>query len=126
MLALQEWVLFWGHVLVVVFNTCGWIWRRTRVLHLVTIGLTAFSWFALGAIYGWGYCFCTDYHADVLRRLGNPDANLTFIQLMFKRILGMTVSQPLADTLAVVVFVLILIATAAVWAADLRRRTRPE
>ncbi len=121
MLVLQEWVLFWGHVLLVVFNTFGWIWRRTRVLHLITISLTAFSWFALGAVYGWGYCFCTDYHADVLRRLNSPDANLTFIQLMFKRLLGMQVDQQLADGLTVVIFALILIATAVVWIRTLLR-----
>jgi hypothetical protein len=116
MLVMQEWVLFWGHVLLVVFNTVGWIWKRTRLLHLVTLGFTACSWFALGAVYGWGYCFCTDYHARVLRQLGSPDADLTFIQLMFHRLSGVAVGRVVADRLAVVVFVLILVATVIVWA----------
>ena len=109
-------VLFWGHVTLTIFNMVGWIWKRTRLLHLVTFGLTAFSWLVLGAIYGWGYCICTDYHARILERLGSPDADITFIQLMFKRLLGLTVSQQVADTLAVTVFILIVIATVFVWA----------
>jgi hypothetical protein len=124
MLVALDWVLFLGHVAVIVFNMIGWIWRRTRVLHLVTIGLTAFSWFVMGAWYGWGYCFCTDYHAHVLRQLRHPDADLTFIQLLFKRLFGGDVSRPMADTLAVVVFGMIVFATITVWARELRFRSR--
>ena len=122
MLAIQDWVLFLGHVGLVLFNTFGWIWKRTRLWHLVTMGLTAFSWFALGAVYGWGYCFCTDYHAEVLRRLEHPDANITFIQLMFKRLLGISIDQSLADNLAIGVFALIVLATIAVWTHELFQR----
>lgn len=73
MLILQDWLLFIGHVLLIVFNMVGWIWKRTRKLHLITISLTAFSWIVLGAVYGWGYCFFTDYHAEVLEHLGHAD-----------------------------------------------------
>lgn len=85
------------------------------MLHLVTFGLTAFSWFALGALYGWGYCFCTDYHAQVLRQLDHPDADLTFIQLMFERLLGISLSHPAANMIGMGGFTLILIATCMVW-----------
>ncbi len=122
MLALQDWLLFWGHVALVVFNVTGWIFPRTRLLHLATFGLTACSWFVLGAVYGWGYCICTDYHAEVLARLGDPNANITFIQLMFKRLLGLSIGQPLADYLAVAVFVFITIATTCVWARTWHQR----
>ncbi len=125
MLILQESMLFWGHVALVLFNMTGWMFRQTRRLHLATFGLTAFSWFALGAVYGWGYCICTDYHADVLARLGSPEADLTFIQLMFQRLLGMPSDRSTADTLAVVVFLLICFATAFVWTRVwLHRRAR--
>lgn len=115
MLVLLDWTIFLGHVALIAFNMVGWIWRRTRVLHLVTISLTAFSWLVLGAWYGWGYCFCTDYHAQILEQLNDPGANVTFIQLMFQRLFRIELSQPAADGLAVSVFVLILLATAAVW-----------
>lgn len=127
MLVFQDWALFLSHVVLVLFNMFGWIWKSTRVLHLITMGLTSFSWFALGAIYGWGYCFCTDYHAEVLRQLGSPDANITFIQLMFKRLLGLSVSQERADWIAFFVFALILLAMAIVWTRTwLEHRKRRE
>ena len=122
MLLVIDWTLFLGHVCLIIFNMVGWIWRRTRVLHLVTMGLTTFSWFVLGAIYGWGYCFCTDYHADILRQLGHPDANATFIQLLFTRLFRISLSQSVADNLAVAVFALILIATVFVWTREWYRR----
>jgi len=121
MLVLQDWLLFIGHVLLVVFNMVGWIWKRTRKLHLITIGLTAFSWIVLGAVYGWGYCFFTDYHAEVLEQLGHPDAHKTFIQLMFKRLLGLSLGLSTANMLAVIVFIMIILATAFVWIRDWQR-----
>lgn len=125
MLVLLDWTLFSAHVGLVVFNMIGWMWTRTRQAHLVTLGLTAFSWLGLGAMYGWGYCFCTDYHAQILRELGNPDADVTFIQLMFKRLLGVVLSQATADNLAVAVFVLIVIATTVVWVRQYAGRNKP-
>lgn len=127
LLVLQDWVLFLFHTGLVFFNMLGWIWRRTRVLHLITMGLTAFSWFALGAVYGWGYCFCTDYHAYVLRQLENPHAELTFIQLMLKRLFGVSLTAPVAGRLALWGFVLIAAATCAAWSRELyqgRKRSR--
>ena len=125
MLTLLDWVLFLGHVGLVLFNMVGWIWARTRLLHLATLGLTAFSWLALGAIYGWGYCFCTDYHAQILRALGHPDADATFIQLMFTRLSGISLSRVAADNLAVVAFVLIVMATAVAWLRECVGRNKP-
>lgn len=124
MLVLQDWALFLSHTAIVLFNLTGWMWRRTRVLHLIIFGLTAFSWFVLGAVYGWGYCFCTDYHAHVLRQLDHPDANLTFIQLMFKRLCGVSLSQPVSNWVGGGGFGLILIATCLVWVREWRRRSR--
>ncbi len=115
MWVLLDWLLFSVHTVLVFFNMFGWIWKRTRVAHLITLSLTAFSWIGLGAIYGWGYCLCTDYHARVLEQLGNPAADLTFIQLMFQRLLGISVGAELADGVGVAVFALIVCATAFVW-----------
>ncbi|TVR37708.1 MAG: DUF2784 family protein [Cryomorphaceae bacterium] len=58
------------HGIVIVFNLTGWMSYRLRRWHLACILLTAGSWFLLGAFYGWGYCFLTDWHYDVRRELG--------------------------------------------------------
>src|ERR1019366_4368421 len=61
------------HTIFTLFNIVGWIFPKTRKLHLITISLTAFSWFILGNWYGWGYCFCTDWHWMVREKLGYKD-----------------------------------------------------
>ena len=63
-------LLFVLHGLLVLFNLTGWIWRKTRRLHLWTILLTLASWSLLGMFYGFGYCPLTDWHWDVKRHLG--------------------------------------------------------
>lgn len=71
-------VVFHGGL--VAFNLTGWIWARTRRLHLAAIGLTVASWFGLGAVYGWGYCPCTDWHWDVKRRLGETGLPRSYVK----------------------------------------------
>lgn len=112
------------HTLLIGFNMFGWIWRRTRVWHLVTMGLTSFSWFVMGAVYGWGYCLCTDWHFEVRERLGYEDTATTYVQLLAETGFGMTMSRQTSDVLAVSIFVLILLATAIVWARE--KGKRPE
>jgi hypothetical protein len=106
------------HTVLIVVNMFGWIWKRTRILHLVTFCLTAFSWFALGAFYGWGYCVCTDWHFEVRRRLGYDDPETSYIQLLARKLTGITLSRDVADGLAGGVFVGIVVATAAVWGLE--------
>jgi hypothetical protein len=112
------------HTLLIAFNMVGWAWRRTRLLHLIALGLTSFSWFVLGAFYGWGYCLCTDWHFQVRRQLGYNDSEFSYVQLLASHVFGITLSQALADWLAGVVFGLILVATALVWAHDWYGRRR--
>ena len=45
------------HTVFTLFNMGGWAFPKTRKLHLITLSLTAFSWFILGIWYGWGFCF---------------------------------------------------------------------
>lgn len=108
------------HTGLIVFNTLGWVWRRTRVPHLVTFGATAFSWFVLGAFYGWGYCVCTDWHFSV-RRLGYDDPETSYVQFLVNRLTGAGIGRA-ADRLGGGVFCAIAAATAVVWIREWRRR----
>ncbi|MDP3718874.1 MAG: DUF2784 family protein [Acidobacteriota bacterium] len=65
--------LFVLHTSWIAFNCLGWAWRRTRRWQLLTLTLTALSWFGLGIWYGWGYCPFTDWHWQVRSRLGYAD-----------------------------------------------------
>lgn len=91
------------HLSLVVFNLTGWIWAKTRRLHLVVIGLTVASWFGLGAVYGWGYCPSTDWHWDIKRRLGETDLPNSYVTYYLDRLTGMSWDAVLVDVAVAVV-----------------------
>ncbi len=76
------------HAAFTVFNALGWIWKKTRKLNLVTLMLTVASWFLLGIFYGIGYCPLTEYHFQVLYRLGHEDLPHSYIQYVIERMTG--------------------------------------
>ena len=78
--------------------------RKTRPWHLAAVSLTAFSWFGLGAWFGWGYCPCTDWHWQVRDRLG-LDSPPSYVQLLIREMLGVEVTPRAADILALGLFV---------------------
>jgi hypothetical protein len=122
MLVLLDKAFFVLHTMLLAFNMVGWAWRRTRSPHLIALGLTAFSWFVLGAYYGWGYCLCTDWHLQVRRQLGYPGVESSYVQLLASELFGATMSRTTSDWLAGGVFALIVIATAVAWGRDWQRR----
>jgi hypothetical protein len=112
------------HTVFLVFNCVGWIWRRTRRLHLVTVGLTALSWFGLGIWYGWGYCPCTDWHWQVRERLGYRDP-ASYTQLLLSVVLGIELTPVQADALTAGVFALTAVLSVVLNVRDRRRHARP-
>ena len=113
------------HTALMLFNMFGWIWPRTRVAHLVTLGLTTFSWFVLGPFYGdIGYCICTQWHFDVRRALGYDDPEHSYLQLLAKHWFHSEMSLDAAYWSAAITYVLVVLATAVVWTIDLTRRRR--
>ncbi|MFH2096218.1 MAG: DUF2784 domain-containing protein [Bacteroidota bacterium] len=94
------------HSLFTVFNMLGWIWKKTRKYHLITIGLTALSWFVLGIWYGWGYCFCTDWHWKIRDMLGKPIRSHSYIHFLIKEITGADLNEKFVDYSVLVIFLL--------------------
>jgi hypothetical protein len=84
----------------ILFNCLGWVWRKTRVWHLVTVSLTALSRVGLGVWYGWGYCTCTDWHWQIRARLGYHDPP-SYIQLLIRQLIRVDTGPMLANALAV-------------------------
>ena len=95
---------FCFHTLLILFNTFGWIFRKLRRWNLVTLLLTAFSWFVLGIWYGWGYCFCTDWHWTVRRHLGYSDETNSYVQFLTLKLTGINFSPQLVDNITAAVF----------------------
>ena len=85
------------HSLLVLFILFGWIWKKTRRLNLICILLTAGSWLGLGIFYGLGYCPLTDWHFNILRRLGYTDLPNSYLSFLFTRLTGLQIDQNLVD-----------------------------
>ncbi|MEO6843866.1 MAG: DUF2784 domain-containing protein [Ginsengibacter sp.] len=93
------------HTAFMLFNMVGWIWKSTRKWHLVTLSLTAFSWFVLGIWYGWGFCFCTQWHWEVRQKLGYVDQSNSYIQFLALKLTGINFPIQLVDDVTLIVFV---------------------
>ena len=95
-----------AHLSFTLFNLTGWIWRRTRKAHIVTMSLTIISWFVFGIWYGWGYCFLTDWHWNVKERLGETSLPNSFIKYYADKVSGRDINPSLIDkvTLGCLIF----------------------
>lgn len=85
------------HTCLILFNLFGWIWKKTRRLNLICLLLTAGSWLILGIFYGLGYCPLTDWHFNILERLGHTDLPLSYISFLVARLTGLHPEQGLVD-----------------------------
>jgi hypothetical protein len=89
------------HILLTTFNLVGWIWPRTRRLHLVVLSGTLLSWFGLGVAYGWGYCPLTDWHWQVKHALGERGLPASFVKYYADRVTGVSWDPALVDGVVV-------------------------
>jgi hypothetical protein len=85
------------HASLIAFILTGWIWPRTRRLHLLVMGLTFLSWFGLGLFYGIGYCPCTDWHWQVKRARGETGLPNSYVKYYLDRLTGLSWQQGLVD-----------------------------
>jgi hypothetical protein len=97
------------HTLLTLFNITGWLFRITRKWNLITLLLTAFSWFVLGIWYGWGYCLCTDWHWQVREQLGYHDEQNSYIHFLLVKLTGINFNSNLVDSATLIIFLLSLI-----------------
>jgi len=88
-------VVFHGGL--VLFSLVGWGWRRTRRIHLMTVGLIFLSWFGLGIIYGWGYCPSTDWHWRVKARLGETHLPYSYVKYYVDQLTGLAWDPSVVD-----------------------------
>ena len=99
------------HQAIIIFNLFGWIWKPTRKANLVLLLLTAGSWFGLGLIYGIGYCPFTEWHWQVLAKLGRQPAETSYIQFLLRRFFGIHLGARLVDDATMISFILAFVAS---------------
>lgn len=110
------------HTAFTVFNITGWAFRNTRKWHLITMLLTAASWFILGIWYGWGYCVCTDWHWKVREAMGIHDRSSSYIHFLLLKLTGVDFDPKLVDNITLLVFILCFILTIMLNIRDYRQR----
>ena len=87
------------HTSLILFNLFGWIFRSTRKANLYTLLITAGSWVILGLIVGTlGYCPLTDWHFNILTKLGETDLPVSYIKYLADRLTGISFDSALVDT----------------------------
>lgn len=101
------------HTVFTLFNLSGWLFRKTRRWNLITLLLTAFSWFVLGIWFGWGYCFCTDWHWKVREHMGFHDQRRSYIHFLLLKLTGIDFNESLVENVTLAVFLVSL--TGSVW-----------
>ncbi|MCP4132844.1 MAG: DUF2784 domain-containing protein [bacterium] len=112
------------HTSFTIFNVFAWTWRKTRKMHLITAAVTLFSWFVMGIWYGWGYCFCTDWHWQVRDAMGNPIESYSYIHFLILEYTGMYAPPDIVDLVVMWGFVSCVILSILFNYRDFRNRKR--
>jgi hypothetical protein len=92
------------HTLLTLFNVFGWIWHKTRLANFITLVLTGLSWFGLGLFYGMGFCPLTEWHWQVLQKLGHHDLPYSYIKYIIGRLSGIDINAGLMEISTVLIF----------------------
>jgi len=110
------------HTVLTLFNLTGWIWKKTRRINLITLLLTGGSWFILGLFYGIGYCPLTEWHFQILRKLGESNLPYSYIDYLIERLTGIDFNAQLVDTATGVGFFLALLISVYLNIRDYRKQ----
>ncbi len=98
------------HSSLILFNLFGWIWKKTRRLNLITLLLTGGSWLFVGLIVGTlGYCPLTDWHFNILYRLGKTNLPNSYVKYLADRLTGLDFNASLIDDITLYSFLAALI-----------------
>ncbi len=92
------------HALFMVFNMIGWAWHKTQKINLITLLITASSWFILGIFYGIGYCPLTDLHWEILHKLGQKDLPSSYVKYLADSITGLDFNPTFVEYCTAVFF----------------------
>jgi hypothetical protein len=112
------------HSCLIIFNLLGWIWKPIRLINLITLLLTGSSWFILGLFYGIGYCPLTDWHFQVLEKLGTRNLPDSYIKYLTDRIFGININSVLIDRATMSFFLAALVLSIIFNLRDWRRKSQ--
>ncbi len=119
-LHLLNYFFFVFHTVLVLFNLFGWIPAKSRKFHFISLMLTFFSWGIMGIWKGFGYCFLTDWHYQVLRKLGQTGMPNSYIAFLVEIFTGWLPDADLVNTWTLVLSVVALFCS--VWVNFFKRK----
>jgi hypothetical protein len=82
------------HILLVIFIVSGWLFPDLRKMHLVVVLLTGCSWLIFGNELN--NCILTEWHFNILRKMGIINLPDTYTQYALKRITGLAIPKTTA------------------------------
>jgi len=109
------------HSSLIIFNLSGWIFRKTRRWNMITLTLTGASWLFLGLIVGTlGYCPFTEWHFNILLKLGKDNLPNSYIKYLTDRLTGMDISESIVDKITLYSFLAVFFVSIILNIKDLR------
>lgn len=97
------------HLSFILINISFWMSFRTLWIAQITLQLTFISWVGFGFIYGFGYCFLTDWHWQLKEKLGESNLPMSYIKLVVDRTFGINADPHLIDQWTTIILVLSIV-----------------
>ncbi|GIX41928.1 MAG: hypothetical protein KatS3mg129_1661 [Leptospiraceae bacterium] len=75
------------HLSIILWNLTGWLFKKYRKFHFLSLNIVFLFWFFVGYFYGFGYCPITEYHWKVKYKQGEedlPNSYITYLLNQFK------------------------------------------
>jgi hypothetical protein len=113
------------HTVFTLFNAVGWLFPKTRKLNLLTLLLTAFSWFVVGLWKGIGFCYCTQWHWQVRQQLGYMDQTHSYLHFLILKTTGFHLPVWWVETGTAIVFFICLAMSVWLNVRDWKKKKNP-
>jgi hypothetical protein len=115
------------HTGIIIFSLTGWIWKKTRRLNLIILGIIGSSWLFLGLLVGTlGYCPLTDWHFNVLEKLGKTDLPNSYVKYLADRLTCKDFNAHLVDSVTLTAFLIALSISLFLNVRDVARKRKQE
>lgn len=111
------------HIILICFNLFGWIPTALRKWNLISLSLTAFSWFILGIFYGFGYCFLTDWHWHIRQKLAYTTESNSYIHFLITELTGISIEENRVDIITAIFFFAAFLSSIYVNIRDRKRKS---
>jgi hypothetical protein len=111
------------HTSVIIFSLSGWIWKKSRKLNLVILILIGCSWLFLGIIVGTpGYCPLTEWHFNVLEKIGRTNLPDSYVKYLADRLTGKNFNASMVDSITLLSYIVVLLISTALNARDMIKK----